>query len=528
MAAKPGPSGMVPVGPSAAASNTTTQEYTVRVPLVSDRKKRVAMMRLPNRPPIDFSKSTDLSIKMERENNFKEYKTANDIDMMPKFGAGSEFGRDQKEEARRKKYGIILKKYNPDEQPWHLKIGSGKQAKKFRGVREGTISENTSYYIFTQCADGAFEAIPVEEWYNFTPMIRYKYLNAEEAEEEFSRRDKTLNYFNIMLKKRVKNEDKDTELDEEEKAAKSKASKSGKKRREFMLTDMDDWANISDDDEDIDEEDEDGDEKPRDDDKKGGKGKKGKANAKGKAKVKNSKQNSDDEAIEESDDGDYDDKEVDYMSDSSSSGLSGADEKNKKYEEKGVAEEDGLRNILNSEDEEDEEENKEEEDNEDEEKKDEKPAKEKKTGSESSSSSSGSDSDIDKDEKITSALLMQKEKGDKKKPNEKGDAGSSSTNTTDSKSVKRKGDGDAPPSKKSKRDHSSYSGGSSSDGITEDAIRRYLQRKPMTTKDLLQKFRSKKLNLTKEQMTHAIAQLLKRINPERTMINKKLYLSLKA
>lgn len=48
------------------------------------------------------------------------------------------------------------------------------------------------------------------------------------------RRDKTLNYFNIMLKKRVKNEDKDTELDEEEKAAKSKASKSGKKRREFV------------------------------------------------------------------------------------------------------------------------------------------------------------------------------------------------------------------------------------------------------------------------------------------------------
>ena len=58
---------------------------------------------------------------------------------------------------------------------------------RFRGVREGTITENTSYYIFTQCADGAFEAFPVEEWYNFSPMIRYKYLNSEEAEEEFSR-----------------------------------------------------------------------------------------------------------------------------------------------------------------------------------------------------------------------------------------------------------------------------------------------------------------------------------------------------
>ena len=49
-----------------------------------------------------------------------------------------------------------------------------------------------------------------------------------------TRRDKTLNYFNIMLKKRVKNEDKDTELDEEEKAAKTKASKSKKKNKDFV------------------------------------------------------------------------------------------------------------------------------------------------------------------------------------------------------------------------------------------------------------------------------------------------------
>ena len=50
----------------------------------------------------------------------------------------------------------------------------------------------------------------------------------------FARRDKTLNYFNIMLKKRVKNEDKDTELDEEEKTAKTKAAKSKKKTKDFV------------------------------------------------------------------------------------------------------------------------------------------------------------------------------------------------------------------------------------------------------------------------------------------------------
>ena len=68
--------------------------------------------------------------KLERENNLKEFKTAHDIDVMPKFGAGSEFGRDQREEARKRKYGIMIKKYNPDDQPWLLKLGSGKQARK--------------------------------------------------------------------------------------------------------------------------------------------------------------------------------------------------------------------------------------------------------------------------------------------------------------------------------------------------------------------------------------------------------------
>ena len=68
---------------------------------------------------------------MERENNLKEYKSAYDIDTMPKYGAGSEYGRDQKEEARRKKHGINIKKYNPEDQPWLMKVGSGKTARRY-------------------------------------------------------------------------------------------------------------------------------------------------------------------------------------------------------------------------------------------------------------------------------------------------------------------------------------------------------------------------------------------------------------
>jgi transcription initiation factor TFIIF subunit alpha len=46
-----------------------------------------------------------------------------------RFGAGSEFGRDAREEARRKKFGIVSRKYRPEDQPWILKIG-GKTGKK--------------------------------------------------------------------------------------------------------------------------------------------------------------------------------------------------------------------------------------------------------------------------------------------------------------------------------------------------------------------------------------------------------------
>ena len=50
---------------------------------------------------------------------------------MPKFGAGSEFGREQKEEARRKKYGIKTRKYNHEDQPWILKTGSSKTSRRY-------------------------------------------------------------------------------------------------------------------------------------------------------------------------------------------------------------------------------------------------------------------------------------------------------------------------------------------------------------------------------------------------------------
>lgn len=52
-------------------------------------------------------------------------------------------------------------------------------------------------------------------------------------------------------------------------------------------------------------------------------------------------------------------------------------------------------------------------------------------------------------------------------------------------------------------------------------------RKPMTTTELLQKFKSKKTGLTSDQLVNLIAQILKRLNPEKQKIKDKLYLSIR-
>lgn len=92
--------------------------------------------------------------------------------------------------------------------------------------------------------------------YKFQPIQRYKALSAEEAEMEFSKRNKHLNYFSLMLRKRLKGED-DNELDEgEEKGKKS----STKKAKELKISEMDEWMDSSDDESSENEEKEDDDE----------------------------------------------------------------------------------------------------------------------------------------------------------------------------------------------------------------------------------------------------------------------------
>lgn len=278
------------------------QEFSIRVP--KSQHKIHHVMRFNATLNVDFAQWR--SVKLERENNLKGAKGIEEE--LPKFGAGSEFNRDVREELRRKKYGINPRKYRAEAQPWILKVG-GKINKKFKGIREGGVSQNAAFYVFTHAPDGAIEAYPLNEWYNFQPIQRYKALSAEEAEQEFSRRKKVMNYFSLMLRKRLKG-DEEEELEPEESKVKTKSTKKG---NDLKISEMDEWIDSDD-------------ETNTDSDDEGEKKKTKKAdsdddnNKKKKKKTpidKKKKRNTHSEAFEESDDGDEEGREMDYDTESS-------------------------------------------------------------------------------------------------------------------------------------------------------------------------------------------------------------------
>ncbi|XP_046999450.1 general transcription factor IIF subunit 1 [Schistocerca americana] len=511
----------------------TIQEYSIRVP--KNVKKNFKVMRFNSSVNVDFTKWSQ--VKMERENNMKEYRGLDEE--QPKFGAGSEFGRDAREEARRRKYGINTKKYRPEDQPWILKIG-GKTGKKFRGTREGGVAENASYYVFTHGQDGVIEAFPIQEWYNFQPTQRYKALSAEEAELEFSRRNKQVNYFSLMLRKRLRG-DEEAETEEGEEAGKLKSKTKGKKG-ELKISEMDDWIDSDDE-----KGSESGEEKESDEEEKEKKKKK-------EDPKKKKKKDPLDEAFEESDDGDEEGREVDYISDSSDS-VSDHEAKASK-ELKGVAEEDALRKLLSSGEEDEDEEDKEKEEGkdsegedkqkaegaggtkEDKEKKSKKKKHEKKKKDDGIVNDSSSDMSSDSSDSETDNKKKHSTNKSQKEPSSAASSRSvtPTKDTTGPESNKRKSTIaiEQMMNKKARLDNfasasvPTLSLGSNDSGITEDAVRRYLMRKPMTTTELLQKFKSKKTGLTSEQLVNIMTQILKRINPVKQTIKGKMYLSIKA
>jgi len=79
-----------------------------------------------------------------------------------------------------------------------------------------------------------------------------------------------------------------------------------------------------------------------------------------------------------------------------------------------------------------------------------------------------------------------------------------------------------PPSKRSKKDFSPTA-------ITEEEVKYYLMRKPITSKDLVRKFTSKKVNMDKKKIVDQLHQVIQGLkNVQQQTIQGKLYLSLKS
>ncbi|XP_034045999.1 general transcription factor IIF subunit 1 isoform X2 [Thalassophryne amazonica] len=526
-----------PTMASLGSSSSSTTEYTVRLPKNAS-KKYIMSFNVGDR--VNCSSWTQA--RMERDMSARRMYGEEEV---PEGAAGSEFGKKQREEARRKKFGIVRREFKVEDQPWILKV-NGKGGKRYKGVKKGGVTENASYYIFTQCPDGAFEAFPVQGWYNFTPQAKHRTLTAEEAEEEWGRRNKVMNHFSIMLQKRLR-EQEHGEDDEEEA---EKAGKKKKKGRDLHIHNLEDDFEMSSSDTES-SAGEDGESKP-------------KIN-KGVAKQKSKKKkNNEDEAIEDSDDGDYEGQEVDYISDESSSSE---EELEKAKPNKGEELPKGIDELSESEEESEEEKPNEEEtkdDNEEEEEDGKKtPVQTEKKKKKDSSGESDSSDDSDIEGETASALFMLKKRTPPKRGAGRGSAGSSRTgsrpgtpsidsaatsNTLRAAANKLEqgkrhtpaAGSDTPAAKRIKLDPSSQSPApsgkstpqtppgkctlSSSDvQLTEEAVRRYLIRKPMTTKDLLKKFQTKRTGLSSEQTVNVLAQILKRLNPERKNINDKMH-----
>jgi len=503
------------------------QEFTVKIPNRNE-KKNYYVMKFNSSLGVDVAKWNQ--VRMVRENNQK-VKTGQEEEQ-PEFGAGSEFGKKQKEEARRKKFGMISKKYDPDAQPWLMRVGSKKEGKHFKGIREGGVSNNTTYYVFTHAQDGSFEVHPVKEWYNFTPRATYKTLNAEEAEERFEQRNKILNKWAVMVNKKARGPEGEDgaggDDDDDEGGGAGKAGKKSKANKSFKVSDMDEWVDDEDGlDSDEDEEDEDGESKKSG---KKGKGKdkddQGKGGKDARKKKKKSKYDVENEAFEDSDDGDDEHREVDYITDESSEGE---EEMQEAVELKGVDQDDGgLRKMLDSE-------SSSEDSDEEEKKDDDKKDKDK------------DDDDKEKDDK-------KGKKGKGKKADKKGSGsapGSRSTSPTpgDGKEEKSGGpDAGAASAKKekadkrkalindildpnegpeSKRPRTSEASGSA-EAMFEEDVRRYLARKPMTTTEILKKINTRKTGIPKEELMPLLVSALKRINPHKQKVKGIMYLSLKS
>ena len=469
-------------------SSSRGDEYLVRVPKNLPKSYNIMRFNAGDKSDIRSWTNAKLSRDLSSKKIFEEQ------DAFPEFGEGSEYGKKQKEEARRLKYGRqAAAKFKTEHMPWNLSVSQievGKQDGKMRkeqmetkpkvvnkdytGKKEGNVGGGSVYFVLAQSLNNTFEAYPIETWCNFTKKIVHRTLTDEEVEAAWDKRDKILNHLNYMARRKLHINDED---DEEDAGGKIDI----KKEKTVKKKDFKDRGLLIHDDEDIDfmsDDSESGDENN--------------VNKKQKKKKDSDKfVPVDEEAHEDSDDGEHEGTEVAYASDESSENEEVNDSR---VAPKGL---DELDDLSSSSDEENV--NK----------------SDKSPNADDSASSAGSDLDIDADGSISkSAVFMQKK--DKKKSSRPStptselltkrtmqnvsakleafnsgkqmphtssgnNLGKRSASPVNNTSIKRQktGSGSNTPVKEMNVMHQ----------ISEDSLRRILSLKPITTKDLFKKLK---------------------------------------
>jgi len=484
----------------------------------------------------------------------KQAGVAEDVSTNPQFGAGSVYNAEQKEETKMKKRGYQTKTVNREDLPYALRLG-GKGGRRYTGRKEATMLDHSAYFIFTQCPDGVFEAIPVQGWYNFIPDVNYSTLSADEVEMEFSRRSKSINFISNKYKLKEHNED-------DEKKAKVQDHEGSL----IIHDDADDAYNQDDNFDDSDSEDK------KKESSGGAKKEKAKNLFHGKKK-KGNKSGSEAEDSDEEEEFDLvESKEVDYMSESSSEdeekllddepepekgndGRQHAKDDLNTFQDTSDEEEDEnelndagkeLRALIKKENFEDggsDDDEMDDDDDDDEDIDEEKYSKsalfmqggkKKHSGSKPSSRSNTPLSHLEASETLSAAAAKLEGNGSKigaKRPNSRLGQSDSPTPGGQAKKFKSDSPTNTPDKKRQSPSSRSATPSQSNEGIvsiTEEAIRKVLMHKPITTTDLVRKFNTKKTGLTKEQTLSAIAAVLKRIAPSQEKIDGKLYLSIKS
>ncbi|CAI2336223.1 unnamed protein product [Caenorhabditis sp. 36 PRJEB53466] len=458
---------------SGKADTTSDNVFNVRVAKRSE-DIRYSVMMFNGMDKVDTAKWTmESGVTMEREDNRGVVLATQTVQ---EYGEGSEYGKAAREEARRKKFGRQSRSYHLDNQPWRLAFTEpeGRQ-RVMRGIREGGANEHADYWVFMKPQNSnEFKAYKVDEWHKFLPAITHKTLDIDQAEEQFSQRNKVMNQF--ALKAAIQNQLNATD----------EAELTEQQKRLLKIKD----EGSSDDSDDGDDEGEGGDD-----------GKKRKKKKKNTKPVKDKRQrvdNEDDVAKYESSDGEDEGREYDYISDSGTDSDREQVPSDEKIEKQmvGVAEEEGARKLFETDSS---------ESDDDLAKKLLKPEGDKKKSNDiEERDSSGSDSEDPDTEKMDSVVFLPKKEA------KEGESSSGKKRVA----VEDGGlkDDDLGPSDPKK----AKTGAKLEEGLNEETVRRYLRRKPHTTKELLHKMTGKCGDMSKSEMVTRLAAILKAIEPHQS------------